>query len=319
MNPIIKKSNKKAAFTIIELLTVMSIIVVLISLLIPSLNMVRRYAKSVRQKAQLGSIGTALELFSAEHDGYPPSAWDDPTGVAYCGAMKLAEAMMGQDLLGFHPDSRFRSDGTDPALLPPDLDLYPRPAPATPYPDWYIENLQRRKGPYLQPEYANVHKLKYLYGVDNTGAFPTGEEVVLCDVYLRVVLKPDPTDPPGLDIGRKSGMPILYYRANTSNNLHDVDAVDLPIVNDDKDNIYNFWDNHMLTALGLPWNLPPAGPDHPLFLVGAEPQGKRFYEITWNRKITTAFRPCRSDSYILLSAGFDGEYGTDDDVFNFKK
>ncbi len=30
-------------------------------------------------------------------------------------------------------------------------------------------------------------------------------------------------------------------------------------------------------------------------------------------------RPYRSDSFILLSAGFDGEYGTRDDVYNFQK
>ena len=30
-------------------------------------------------------------------------------------------------------------------------------------------------------------------------------------------------------------------------------------------------------------------------------------------------RPYRADSYILMSAGFDGLYGTKDDVFNFEK
>ncbi|UCC23731.1 MAG: type II secretion system protein, partial [Planctomycetota bacterium] len=40
MKAIIEKFNKRAAFTIVELLTVMSIIVILMSLLVPSLAMV---------------------------------------------------------------------------------------------------------------------------------------------------------------------------------------------------------------------------------------------------------------------------------------
>jgi hypothetical protein len=34
--------------------------------------------------------------------------------------------------------------------------------------------------------------------------------------------------------------------------------------------------------------------------------------------ISTARQPYRSDTYILLSAGYDGEYGTVDDIFNFE-
>ena len=66
-----KQSNKRAAFTIVELLTVMSIIVILIGLLVPALNQVKKFASEVRQKAQLSSIATAIELFNSEFDGYP--------------------------------------------------------------------------------------------------------------------------------------------------------------------------------------------------------------------------------------------------------
>jgi hypothetical protein len=68
----------------------------------------------VKQKAQLKSIEAALELFNYEYANYPPSDANDVTGAAYCGAMKLAEAMMGQDLMGFHPKSAFLADGLDP-------------------------------------------------------------------------------------------------------------------------------------------------------------------------------------------------------------
>jgi len=47
-----KSKGKKVGFTIIELLTVMSIIIILIAMLVPSLNAVRRYARVVMQKGQ---------------------------------------------------------------------------------------------------------------------------------------------------------------------------------------------------------------------------------------------------------------------------
>ena len=113
MKAITRKSNSKGAFTIVELLTVMSIIVILISLLVPALNKVRRYAREVKQSAQFHAIAVALELFSNEFDGYPDSEPNDGDDIDYCGAMKLTEAMLGQDLLGFHPHSLFLSSGED--------------------------------------------------------------------------------------------------------------------------------------------------------------------------------------------------------------
>ena len=100
MKPIAKQSNKEAAFTIVELLTVMSIIIILMGLLAPAMNRARRYARKVAQKNQFHSIDVALEMFRAEFDGYPDSDYET-TPDEYCGATKLAEAMVGQDLLGF--------------------------------------------------------------------------------------------------------------------------------------------------------------------------------------------------------------------------
>ena len=65
--------TSKRAFTIVELLTVMSIIVILIGLLVPALNKVRQYATDVKQKAQFHSMDAAMELFHNEFDAYPPS------------------------------------------------------------------------------------------------------------------------------------------------------------------------------------------------------------------------------------------------------
>jgi type II secretory pathway pseudopilin PulG len=305
MKPITKQSDKKTAFTIIELLTVMSIIIILIGLLVPSLNMVKRYAKEVRQKAQFHSIDSAIELFSGNSGwgGYPPSdALDGSTpagGVAYCGAMKLCEAMVGQDLMGFHPDSRFRADCTmDGTKL-----LYDNPpVGATLDPDT-ATNLKARKGPYLQTDSANAYRLGQLYGAGNTSPFDE-DLFVLCDVYNRVK---------NVATGKGVGMPILYYKANTSNTIHDPCGT-LPTETVNKDYIYNCTDNDKLVALGLPWDITAKHP------IDSTVNPKKFYEITKDNRINIVTgRPYRPDSYILISAGFDGMYGTDDDVFNFEK
>ncbi|MHC4567727.1 MAG: type II secretion system protein, partial [Planctomycetota bacterium] len=285
-----KQSNKRAAFTIVELLTVMSIIVILIGLLVPALNQVKRFALEVKQRAQLKSIDTAIELFNSEFDGYPDSSRLGPDALEYCGAMKLCEAVMGQDLLGFHPDSTFRGDGSNGSY-----DLYPNSTDVTP--QQYRDNLATRKGPYLPLDNANAYSMEDLY--ENWAPFqPT--HFVLCDVYKRVTHR---------KIGSKVGMPILYYRANTANTLHDVDAPDNPL------NIYNYRDNQTLVSLGKPWdpgsagnNTAPGSGSHSLL------NPTRYYMNTRNHKVLVTSRPHRSNTFILISAGWDGEYGTPDDI-----
>jgi type II secretory pathway pseudopilin PulG len=294
----VKQSNREAAFTIVELLTVMSIIVILIGLLVPALNQVKRYAYEVKQRAQLKSIDTALELFNSEFDGYPDSDAKDPDNVDYCGAMKLCEAVMGRDLMGFHPDSIFRSSGIGSL----NNQLYP---PQTGDPIAYNNSLSARKGPYLPLDNANAYQLRDLY--TQTGPF-LGENFVLCDVFRRVT---------HLQSGKKVGMPILYYKANTARRQHDYLNPANP------QNIYDYTDNDFLVRLGKPFDPPPGGEEHRLTLDPGNPaaRGYRFYMNTTNDKVlassTAAVRPYRSDTFILISAGNDGEYGTPDDITNF--
>ena len=56
-----KKHSEKQGFTIVELLTVMSVIAILIGLLVPALNLVRKMAKDTKQKAQFHSINVAVK------------------------------------------------------------------------------------------------------------------------------------------------------------------------------------------------------------------------------------------------------------------
>ncbi|MDD5063146.1 MAG: hypothetical protein PHQ35_00090 [Phycisphaerae bacterium] len=301
MKPITKQSDKKTAFTIIELLTVMSIIVILIGLLLPSLNMAKRYAKEVRQRAQFHSIGAAMELFSANSGwgGYPPSDALDTaaTPLYYCGAQKLCEAMMGQDLAGFHPDSQFLAACTDGTNK-----LYNNNPVGDPLYPTEEANLKLRKGPYLETEKVSAYRLSDLYA--NTGSNLDPDLFVLCDVYNRVRNR---------TTGKGVGMPVLYYKANKANTKHDPNAAYLPTTAGDNGYIYNYLDNDDLVLLGLPGSTTP----HPM---ASTQTPEVFYEMTRDSRVSLPDGwPYRPDSYILLSAGFDGLYGTDDDIFNFDK
>ncbi len=285
-----RNKTKRTGFTIVELLTVMSIIVILIGLLVPALSQVRRYALKVKQKAQFHSMEAALELFNNEYDGYPPSDALDPTGQPYCGAMKLAEALMGWDLLGFHKHSIFRRDGMGSSGQP-----------------LYTQNLKDRvSGPLLPLEQANAYKIGDIYGPGNVNQF-LPDNYVLCDVYEKQ--RPD---------SDKTGMPILYYKADTSGFRHDPNVAQQMTPDDNAGNIYNYLDNQMLLMLGFPGQTGGGGTQtnrHGL----AEPANPDygFYAITRTDKIKTPARPFRADTYLLISAGYDGEYGTADDICNF--
>ena len=298
MKPVANPASRRKAFTIVELLTVMSIIVILIGLLVPALNKVKKYATDVRQRAQLHSISTAIELFSNEFEGYPDSTARDPQNEEYCGAMKLCEAIMGQDLLGVHTNTVFRADGysadgqTD--LYPDDIDSMT--------PTVRDNNLKARKGPYLQPENANAYRLEDIYGASGAGSF-LSQTFVLCDVYGRRTAS-----------GEKTGMPILYYKANTAYNQHD--STITMSQSDSNGNIYNYWDNESLLLLGKPWDTSTTATPHKLSASGDEGVA-RFYQNTRSDKISTTSRPFNADKFILISAGYDGEYGTADDICNF--
>ncbi len=336
MNTINHTSRRRRAFTIVELLTIMSIIVILISILVPALTKVKRFATKVNQKAQFHSIDVALELFSNEFDGLPPSGArdgdSDEDGRDYCGAMKLAEALMGQDLLGFNPDSQFKyvdEDGREP-----DSGDYIYPEYDQPNPSAYQENVDSRLagGPLLPIDQANARRMGHYYGNNINMA---GEDVthlfVLADEYSRFraqsAIMNDPI------AGKKIGMPVLYYRADATGKNHYTtpdariqgltNTGELPTRSDKKGNFYDYWDNQELIALGIPGN---TGFKHPMDAESGKTLddedtdvGENFYDRIFNRNMTTAYRSYRHDSYLLVSAGFDGEYGSADDVYNFSE
>ncbi len=293
-----RKSNQTCGFTLVEMLTTIAIIAVMIGLLIPALSMVQKTAGNVRQKGQFYAIGTALEAFRGDMGDYPEAEWKG-MGAKYSAAQKLAEAVVGYDGFGFHPLSKFTFDGkadvdgdTNPELV---YDVANGITGTNGFTQSAADNLAARKGPYLEIENARAVKLSDIYA--NTGNLePT--TYVLADSFGKVKHR---------STGKPTGMPILYFRANTTKVLHDPAAY--------WNSTYNINDNYC-NGDGLLLKAPPfdVSLSHPL---ADNANFNIFYDRTANPNFTSPRRPYRANSFILLSAGIDGLYGTPDDVYNF--
>ncbi len=302
-----KKHPTKQGFTIVELLTVMSVIAILIGLLVPALNLVRKMAKDTNQKAQFHSINVALEIYNGEQESYPDSYVRGSTDYTV-GAQHLAEALIGRDFLGYDPTSSWDAEADEGVTT-----IYAGDDKTSSDIE-EEESLARRKGPYLNPENVEAYQIYELYS-DLTGntvydgnATPAP---VLTDAYRVKTV-------PGRQM--KAGSPILYYNVNTSSKEFP-DMSTSNITNADADgSIFNSMDNEDLLALGTVKKQTELHHFDIYFTDTSDDDGRRlFYDAITNPKITSMARPYNQSSYILISAGFDGIYGTKDDIYNFNE
>ena len=313
-------NRKRSGLTIIEILVVVGIIALLAGILVPAASTVRNMAREVKQRAQLTAIELGLAAFKNDYGDYPPSdpySWLGDTTDGRIenssGAQKLAEALLGWDLLGFHPDSGFRADGAN--RWPYEVDgtqhaqgtyfLYDRGSDT---------DLEKRKGRYIDLDTAGAFQLGRTGNHDglfvgDLGPFDSSADTfVISDVFGKgrdVTLRDGSRE--------KAGNPILYYRAHASEKI-----MDQIYRNADNDSLVYFLKEpadvaRRGTAPGkAPWN------GYWNRLTGAV---DRFYNFIEDPRVSTAALevPFKPDSYLLISAGNDGLYGTDDDICNFKR
>jgi len=110
-------------------------------------------------------------------------------------------------------------------------------------------------------------------------------------------------------------MPILYFRADTAKTWSASDAQGIPT--NPLNCIYNREDNFWgFIFVPPPWDITQP---HPMrvdpFIFYQRIKNPNFPGTAANNYADA--RPYHADSYILLSAGPDGLYGSADDVYNF--
>ncbi|MCI0499558.1 MAG: prepilin-type N-terminal cleavage/methylation domain-containing protein [Planctomycetales bacterium] len=317
-----KRIRNNKAFTLIELLTVVAIIAMLIAMFGAGMRKVKIVQVNLQQKASFRAGEVALELFSKDFGEYPDSSLVSDGGKLITGTQRVAEALFGRDDKGFHPRSKWHP-GLDKDAGSP----FPGVGPYT------DATLKDRKTPYFERKRAGFYTVNDLWNASGFGSSSiytsagASSGTDLAPIFTDLFLRNKVTLPSG--DSAKVGMPILYYKADSTKRFRvnaagtAVNPVTIGQSAEYSQWVYNFMDN--LPVLQLPWLRDPADPiesgDIPPHYPDESGAGKEpvqiFYEQITQRQDGVFFKPHNPSTYILISAGWDGIYGTKDDLTNF--
>lgn len=309
-----------SAFTLIELLVVIAIIALLTGVLVPGMKAMNKAAKKLKQASVFHGYETGLELFSRDFDDYPDSDVLPPSGAGnlVCGAQHLAEAMMGIDQKGFDPKSRWYAPvhGTD---------IYASAARGSSAAEVATSD-NRRKELYIEQKDDGCYALADIYSGGSIGpvyspsGFTQARAPVLTDIYRKKKVDLTmPGVPGGATSKVKVGSPVLYFKADTTSRLFM--GTDPLGIGNHANWIYNYEDNRAIIGLGTVLDQTvkhdfEAG--RSVTHNGQTMDGLNwFYETIKDTRVDAYDKPHNPKTFILISAGWDGVFGTKDDVTNY--
>lgn len=338
-----------AAFTLIELMVVIAIIGLLVGALLPAFSAVRTSARNTQTAAQLSALDAGINLFQTEFgNAPPPSASDNRTDrqliknpkenqvaplpnnggasdIRISGAQLLVHALIGADGLGTPGFKDFNRDGTW-------WDDTHDKGNATPYGAYGIETAT---GQERRPRYPDAGgyvddktkaKAKSFSDLGDNGVILNLDCTphIACDEAVFV----DSWD-----------HPILYYKSSRSSRRMVADASG-PVAG-----IYRQEDNGVITGTangtmdleGLDFGpgrinssvdyfhaiadafSPPPDEDVRNIADGLPPYEYSFARFIIDPSVKVRPTPVKPKSYLMISAGPDGFYGTNDDITNWTR
>jgi len=312
-----KRTWSESGFSLIELLVVISIITMLIGFLATGIQGVKRHANNLRQKSNFHAIEVGLELFQKDYDDYPPSKTisDGTDGHRICGAQHLAEALVGRDMRGFDPKSNWYAPAEDEKI-------YASSNKEGATDEDIADSRTRRWKLFIELKKMGAFVMHDLYENYTGDVYSTNEPDVPDDFRAPVItdiFRQKKIKVPYKDQTEWVGSPILYYKANSSSRLFKK----VPEAGDEFESwIYNYEDNRGIIELGTVKDpLVKHHFDESVTYTDTEENEQRngvhlFYKTITNPKVSYD-KPFNAATYILISAGRDGIYGTRDDITNF--